>query len=419
MTTSQKKRFDLAVVNCGELLTLAGDDDRPKRGKALSDLALRKNAAIGISKGKIDWVGSQKQYRRSYSARQEINAEGAVVMPGFVDPHTHAVFAGSRELEWVQKITGTSYLDILKSGGGILNTVEKTNAASQKTLFEKAKTTLQTMLAQGTTSLEIKSGYGLNLQQELKILKVIRRLNKEMVLDVVPTYLGAHVIPKSSQNNRSAYVKEVIESLTKVKPYATFCDVFCEEGAFTHSESKQIFQAAKSAGFQIKLHAGQFSDLGGIDLASSFHAVSIDHLDVIKKKDIPKLSDSGTMGVLLPGVSHFLALKKHAPARDLIDGNVPVALATDFNPGSSPCLSMQEIIHLAVLHLKMTPAEAISAATINAAHALGLAQQVGSLALGKQADLLLLDLDHYEQLPYFFGSNHVHTILKKGIVVNA
>lgn len=340
-------------------------------------------------------------------------------MPGFVDPHTHAVFAGSREGEWVRKLGGTPYLDILNSGGGILRTVEKTSAASQKTLFKKATSTLQTMLAYGTTSVEIKSGYGLNLIQELKILKIIQQLNKETVLDVVPTYLGAHAIPSAYKNNRSAFVSEVIASLKKVKPYALFCDVFCEEEAFTLSEAEQISQAAKTAGFQIKLHAGQFSDLGGIKLASRVQAVSIDHLDVIKKRDIPTLSTSGAIAVLLPGVSHFLALKRHAPARDLIEGNVPVALATDFNPGSSPCLSMQEIIHLAVLHLKMTPAEAISAATINAAHALGLGQQVGSLEIGKQADLLLLDLDHYEQLPYFYGHNHVVTVLKKGTVVYA
>lgn len=413
-----RTHFDLAILNAGELLTLSGASLAPKKGASMDELGLISKGAVGISKGKITWVGRHKQFRRAYTARHEIDAGGGVVLPGFIDPHTHAVFAGSREAEWLQKMRGlVPYLDILKKGGGILSTVEHTRAASPKTLFESAKITLNKMLEQGTTTVEIKSGYGLDLKQEQKILNVIQRLKKTLPMDVVPTYLGAHVLPKTAQDDRSAYVREVIDSLPKMKPAAAFCDVFCEDGAFTASEAAEIFTAAKAAGFQVKLHAGQFSDLGGIGLADRFQAVSIDHLDVIRKKDIPVLARSGSIAVLLPGVSHFLNSKKHAPARALIDGGVPVALATDFNPGSSPCLSMQEIIHLAVLKLKMTPAEAISAGTINAAHALGLSGWTGSLELGKQADLIILDVEHYEQLPYYFGVNHVNTVIKNGRVV--
>lgn len=412
-----KTHFDLAITHCGEVLTLSGASAQPKRAEALCDLVVIKKGAVGISKGKIAWVGHHHTYRRAYTAKKEINAAGAVVMPGFVDPHTHAVFAGSRESEWLQKLAGRPYLEILKDGGGILNTVKQTRAASPQKLLKNAQNVLKQMTAHGTTTVEIKSGYGLKLKQEMKILNVIQHLKKESPLDIVPTYLGAHVVPENTDGNRKAYVQEVIESLIKIKKKAVFCDVFCESDAFNLAETQAILEAAQALGFQLKLHAGQFSDLGGAAVAAGLQAVSVDHLDVIKKRDISKLAASSTVGVLLPGVSHFLDAKKHAPARTLIDGGVAVALATDFNPGSSPCLSMQEIIHLAVLHLKMTPAEAISAATINAAHAVGLAHNVGSIEGGKQADLLILDIEHYEQLPYFFGVNHVNTVIKRGAVL--
>lgn len=412
-----KAHFDLAITHCGELLTLSGASQQAKRGASLSDLSVVKKGAVGILKGKIAWVGHQNTYQRTYTAKKEINVGGAVVMPGFVDPHTHAVFSGSRESEWLQKLSGRPYLEILKNGGGILNTVKHTRGASSQKLFERTQKVLHQMATHGTTTVEIKSGYGLSHKQEIKILDVIQRLKKESPLDIVPTYLGAHILPEEAHSDRTAYVTEIIENLKKIKKKAIFCDVFCEEGAFTLAETKQILEAAKTLGFQCKLHAGQFSDLGGPALAVTLQATSVDHLDVISKRDILKLAASSTIGILLPGVSHFLAAKKHAPARTLIDQGVAIALATDFNPGSSPCLSMQEIIHLAVLHLKMTPAEAIAAATINAAHAIGLSEKVGSIEIGKQADVLILDIDHYEQLPYFFGVNHVSTVIKNGKVL--
>ena len=408
---------DLAIVNCGELLTLAGASDRPKRRSALSDLDLIRNGAVGVSQGKIAWVGSQKEYRRLGRARREIDAEGRVVLPGFVDPHTHAVFAGSREGEWAQKMAGVPYLEILKKGGGILSTVEATRKASLKSLYDAAEGYLRKMLSYGTTTVEIKSGYGLNLENELKILKVIRKLKKSLPLDIVPTFMGAHAIPKEYLDRPEEYVDQVIQILPKVRSYAEFCDVFCEEGAFSASQSRRILEAARREGFRIKMHAGEFSDQGGVRLAAEFKALSVDHLDVIRMEEMSLLAENGVIGVLLPGVSHFLKSGKHPPARALIEAGVPIALATDFNPGSSPCLSMQEMVHLAVRDLQFTPAEALSAATINAAHAVGMADRVGSLEVGKEADLLILDLERYEQVPYFFGVNHVGKVLKKGKVI--
>lgn len=406
--------FDLAIFNCGELLTIASPDG-PKRGEALADVGLIENAAVGIHQGKIAWVGTQKEYRKArHRAKRGIDVEGRLVMPGFVDPHTHSIFAGSREGEWIRKMQGVPYLEILKSGGGILSTVEATRAATAAALFDAAAGYLDKMLSNGTTTVEIKSGYGLDLKNELKLLKVIATLKKKMPLDIVSTFLGAHTIPREHRDSPEAYVDQVIEMLPAVRPLAEFCDIFCEQGAFSFIQSRKILDAARQGGFQIKLHAGEFSDLGGVQLAAELKATSIDHLDHIVPKEIPFLAASGAVGVLLPGVSHFLKAKQFPPVRALIEGGVPIALATDFNPGSSPCLSMQEIVHLAVRDFGLSAAEAISAATINAAHAVGLGNRVGSLEPGKQADLLILDLEHHQQIPYFFGTNHVAQVLKKG-----
>jgi imidazolonepropionase len=409
-----KHSYDLAIVHCGELLTLG---DGPKRRSELSEVGLIREGAVAISRGKIAWVGTQKAYRRQICARREIDAGGKVVMPGFVDPHTHAVFAGSREGEWGEKLRGVPYLEILQSGGGILSTVEATRAASLKSLTETAERSLRKMLSCGTTTVEIKSGYGLDLPTELKILKIIERLSDQLPLDLIPTFMGAHAIPKEYSDRPEAYVDRVIEMLPAVRGRARFCDVFCEKGAFNSDQTRRILEVAERGGFSIKLHAGEFSDQGGIRLAAEFGAVSVDHLDHVQPEEMLLLAQSGAVGVLLPGVSHFLMAKHLPPARALIEAGVPIALATDFNPGSCPTVSMQEIIHLAVRDFKLSAAESISAATINAAHAVGMGDVVGSLEIGKQADILILDLEHYEQLPYFFGVNHVEKVLKKGRVV--
>ncbi|MFY9270982.1 MAG: imidazolonepropionase [Candidatus Manganitrophaceae bacterium] len=408
---------DLAITHCGELLTLASGGNQPKRRSEMSDLGLVRNGAVAISHGKIAWVGTQREYRRRGRARREIDASGKVVMPGFVDPHTHAIFAGSREREWAEKLRGVPYLEILQKGGGILNTVQATRAASLKSLTERAEKFLKKMLSYGTTTVEIKSGYGLDLPSELKILKVIERLADRLPLNLIPTFMGAHAIPKEYSGRTEAYIDQVIKMIPAVRSRARFCDLFCEEGAFNADQSRRILEAAKREGFAIKLHAGEFSDQGGVRLAAEFGAVSVDHLDHISSEEIPLLAESGAVGVLLPGVSHFLMAKHLPPVRALIEAGVPIALATDFNPGSSPSLSMQEIIHLAVRDFKLTVAEAISAATINAAHGIGMGEQIGSLEVGKQADILILDLEHHAQLPYFFGVNHMEKVLKRGKVV--
>ncbi|MFQ5579078.1 MAG: imidazolonepropionase [Nitrospiria bacterium] len=409
--------FDIAIIRCGELLTLSGASTHPKRRAELADVGLILNGAIGISGEKIAWVGSEAAYRQIGRAKLEIDAGGKVVMPGLVDPHTHAVFAGSREGEWEEKMRGVSYLEILEKGGGILRTVDATRAASPEHLLNRAKKTLKKMLSHGTTTVEIKSGYGLDQKNELKLLEVIQKLKEETPLDVVLTFLGAHAIPREYLNDPDAYVDLVIGMLSEVKPGAQFCDVFCEEGAFSYAQTRRVLAQALITGYQVKLHAGEFSDQGGIRLAVEFGAVSVDHLDAIQENEIPLLAESGAVGVLLPGVSHFLRMKEIPPARALIEGGVPIALASDFNPGSCPSLSMQEMIHLAVRNLGLSTSEAIAAATINAAHAIGMASRVGSLEVGKQADLLLLDIDHYQQLPYYFGLNHVDKVIKKGKMV--
>ncbi len=413
----QLPTFDLAIIHCGEVLTLSGASECPKRRAELADVGLIRDGVIGISGEKIAWVGSETSYRQLGRAKREIDAGGKVVMPGLVDSHTHAVFAGSREGEWEEKMRGASYLEILKKGGGILRTVDATREASPEDLLNLAKETLKKMLSYGTTTVEIKSGYGLDLKNELKILNVIQRLKDETPLDVVATFLGAHAIPKEYLNNSDSYIDLVIGMLPEAKDHAQFCDVFCEEGAFSASQTRRVLEQAVKLGFQVKLHAGEFSDQGAVRLAAEFAAVSVDHLDVIHECEIPLLIESGAVGVLLPGVSHFLRMKEPPPVRALIEVGVPVALASDFNPGSCPSFSMQEMIHLAVRNFNLSASEAISAATINAAHGLGMASSVGSLEVGKQADLLLLDIDHYEQLPYYFGMNHVDKVIKNGKIV--
>ena len=410
--------FDTAIINCGELLTLAGKHG-PRCHGDQSEIGLITHGAVGIIKGKIAWVGRQEAYQRNGRAQVELDAKSQVVMPGLVDPHTHAVFAGTRETEWIQKIAGASYLELLQQGGGILSTVEATRATDEKSLYDLAEKRLKKMLAYGTTTVEIKSGYGLNLENEIKILKVIQTLKKRLPMDIVATFMGGHTLPMEYLHHPEAYVNQVIEMLPHARPYADFCDLFCEEGAFSPSQGRKIFKAAKASGFKIKLHAGQFSDQssrGGIKLAKTFSAISVDHLDMISPQDIARLKKSGAVGVMLPGVSHFLGTKKIPPTHALIEAGIPIALATDFNPGTSPCLSMQEMIHLAVQAFRLSPEEAIVASTINAAHAIGMANNTGSLEVGKQADLIFLDLDRYAQLPYFFGVNHVTLVMKKGKV---
>lgn len=421
----QKESADLLIVDAGELLTLRGGS-RPRIGAEMENLGIIRDGVVAIKGGLICDVGPLQEIYNRWSAPGIIHAEGRVVMPGFIDCHTHAVFAGSREGDFVQKliakrrreITGLStYLEILKRGGGILNTVAETRAASEEDLIANGKFWLENMLKYGTTTVEIKSGYGLSFEDELKILFVIKKLRNRSCLDIVSTFLGAHAFPP--EKTREAYLKEIILTIPHAiyHELAEYCDIFCEDGAFYLAEAEKIIETALGWGLKIKLHAGEFNDLGAVELGVKRGAVSIDHLDHISNSAILAMAETGTVGVLLPAVPFHLMTGHYAPARKMIDAGVPIALATDFNPGSAPNFSMQMVIALACRQMQMTPAEAIVASTINAAHAIGMDKKVGSLEIGKQADIIFLDIDNYLQLPYWFGGNLVSKVIKKGMIV--
>ena len=401
---------DILIKNAAELLTCHADS--PKRGGDLNNPGVIENGAVAVTAGKITYVGPTKDI--NFEAKQTIDAAGKVVMPGLIDCHTHAVFGGSRENDFLRKLRGERYLDILKAGGGILSTVEKTRAASREHLLAKTLKHLDQMLAYGTTTMEIKSGYGLTFDDEQKILEVAELANQKHPMDVVKTYLGAHTVPKDK--SKSEYLREVLDSLEKMKPHAEFCDVFCEDGAFSPEESRQILTAAQNLGYKIKIHAEQMNTLGGAELAAELNAVSADHLEHISDAGIDRLAESDTVGVLLPGVVFYLMLDKYAPARKMIDRGMALAISTDFNPGSCPCDNLQLIMTLACLQMKMLPAEVINAATINAAFALDRQNEIGSLHSAKQADIIILDAPNHNHVPYRFGANRVETVIKNGLI---
>lgn len=410
---------DLFIQNCGQLLTVEGASRRPKILKGMDDLGIILDGAVAIKEGIIIDVGTTKQLGKKYNKKgiQVIDALGKVVLPGFVDCHTHAVFGGDRAGEFVQRIQGANYLEILKKGGGILSTVENTRKLPLEKLINVSKKHLDTMLLHGTTTVEIKSGYGLDKNNELKILQAIQYLQKTHSLDIVPTFLGAHTIPSEYQSYPDAYVDFVCNIFQEVKPYATFCDVFCDEGGFDVKQTERILSTAKRQGFRLKIHVNEFKDIGGVPLAVRLCVTSADHLDNIIHRDILKLKESGIVCVLLPGVPFFLMKDNYAPGKKMVEEGLPIALATDFNPGTCPCGNIQMMVTLACLKLGMTPAQAINAVTINAAHALGMAERIGSIEVGKQADIITLDIQDYNQLPYYFGTNHVKNVLKKGRLI--
>ncbi|MDH4300143.1 MAG: imidazolonepropionase, partial [Dehalococcoidia bacterium] len=379
------------------------------------------NGAVAIDGKVIVAVGETDEVLAAVTrARTVIDATDRIVLPGFVDCHTHLVFGGSREDEFIQKIGGRSYLEIMQGNGGILSTVEKTREAlaSPRALLNRAGAFLDKMLAYGTTTTEIKTGYGLSTESELALLKIIASVKESQPVDIVATFLGAHAFPKEYAKRKADYIQLVLGMLERVKTegLAEYCDVFVEVGAFSPSEARTILEQAKKHGLKLKLHAGEFNDIGGAELGAELGATSIDHLDYISERGIELMAEKKIIAVLLPGVPFHLMTDRYAPARKLIDAGVPVALATDFNPGSCPTLSMQMIIALACRQLKMTPAEAINAATINAAYALDRGDKVGSIEVGKRADTMVLDIPHHRQLPYWFGVNLVTTVVKNGVV---
>jgi imidazolonepropionase len=341
-------------------------------------------------------------------------------MPGLIDSHTHLVFAGSRELEFEQRIQGLSYLEIAERGGGILSTVEATRKAPFEELLSLGKKRLDRMLSKGVTTIEAKSGYGLSLQDEIKILKVTKALKESHPIDIVPTFLGAHTVPKEFRNDRKQYVDLIIQEMiprVAQEGLAEFCDVFCEEKAFSLEESRKILETGKRYGLKPKIHADQLSSGGGAELAAEVGAFSADHLEYVSPIGIERMAERAVTAVLLPGASFFLSMKQFPPAREMIERGVAVALATDLNPGSSMTESLPLMITMGCTMFRMTPKEVIQATTIHAAKSMGRENKIGSLEVGKEADVLVLDIPNYKYLPYHFGVDHVETVIKKGKVV--
>jgi imidazolonepropionase len=410
----------LVIDNAGEMITVAGNNRRPRKGESLNDMGIINDGALVIQDGIIVDVGPRTEVfaSREIEGATIIDAGGKLVLPGFVDPHTHLIFAGSRENELRWKIEGASYAEIASRGGGIISTMNATREASQDDLLGLAKDRLEVMMRHGTTSVEVKSGYGLNVDDEIKMLEVAKQLSEANALDISSTFLGAHAIPPDFKDNADGYVAQVVERmLPRVadQELADFCDVFCEEGFFDVDQSRTILEEGRTYGLVPKLHADELSDLGGASLAAEVGAISADHLEKSSDEGILRMVEKNVVGVLLPGTS-FSTNIGYADARRMIELGLPVALATDFNPNCWT-KSMQFMISLACFKMRMFPSEAIVASTINAAHAIGKAHEVGSLEPGKKGDVLVLDMENHEQIPHRFASNHVETVVKEGTII--
>ena len=399
----------------------------PRRGATLAELGIVKDGALLVRDGLIAAVGTRAKIGALPEAAtaEKLDLAGRVMLPGFVDSHTHLIHAASRAEEYELKIAGASYEEIARKGEGILNSVKKLRAATADALKQRARRALSQFAAHGTTTIEAKSGYGLDVASELKILRLQKELAAEQPLDIVSTFLGAHVVP-AEYRGTPAGVKKYIALLAETlipqiakEKLAEFCDVFCDRGAFTREQSKQILEAGKRHGLTPRVHAEQLTRTGAAQLGVKLGAASCDHLEQINSSDIAALSMSPTVATLLPGCDFHLGLNHYAPARKLIDAGAIVALATDYNPGTSPTVSMPMILSLACSQLRMTPAEAIVAATINAAYSLRRDQHIGSLGVGKFADLAVFEVADYREIPYYFGVNTCWMTIKRGVVVYA
>lgn len=413
------KQVDL-IIKADTILTCRSRCGFKRGVKQMNDIGLLQSGFIAVKNGKIIDIGKLAVYNKKYKAKKIIDFKNKVVLPGFVDSHTHPIFAGSRVNEFQMRSSGASYEEIHAKGGGIFATVNATRSASFSALFENAKFYIENMLRHGSTTIEAKSGYGLTSEDEIKLLKVIKRLNEVLPADIIPTFLGAHSVPIEYKKAHTEYINLITKKMlpwVKKENLAKNVDVFCEEGAFSLEEAKKILTAAKKLKFNLKIHADEFKNLGGSSLIAMFKGLSADHLMNISDKDINLMAKNKTAAVLLPGTTFFLNKDKYAPARKLIEKNVIMALATDFNAGSCQTMSLQMIISLACIKMRMTPAEAINAVTINGAYALGLSNKVGSIEKGKQADFCVLSISDYMQLPYYFGVNLADCVIKKGNIV--
>lgn len=406
-----------------QLATLASNHKGPRTKEAMSDLGLIQDGSLWIEEGIIKAAGPTKNLEKLYEVRQEevevIDAAGLLVTPGLVDPHTHVVFAGSREHEFEMRLKGASYMEIMNAGGGIHATTKMTRMASEEELVRQTAQRLDSFLKHGVTTVEAKSGYGLDLETELKQLRVIKTLQEQHVIDLVPTFMGAHAVPKEYQGNSEEYVNYIISKILPVvarEKLAKFNDVFCEVGVFTPKQSERILEAGKLYGLRPKIHADEIKPYGGAELAAKLGAISAEHLLKTSNEGIRAMADAGTIACLLPATALYLR-ETAANGRQMINEGVPVAISTDCNPGSSPTTSMPLVMNLACISMHLTPAEALTAATYNAACAINRQDLVGSLEIGKQADFVIWNVKNYQELQYLFGVNHVKAVWKKGIKV--
>jgi len=412
---------NVLIINSSELIAPKSDQGKPLRGKKQRELDVIKDGAVFIANGRINDFGKTKYLLDKYSNSKIIDAAGSVVMPGFIDPHTHLVFAGSREEEFLLRLRGEDYLKVLNEGGGILSTVSDTRKASFDELYELSYNRIKKMISYGTLALEIKSGYGLNLEDEVKILSVIAKLKEEFDIPIKSTLLAAHALPQEFAGNKNAYIDficEVIIPNVAKRGIADFNDAFCEKDVFDVEDCRKILQTGLQYGLKPKLHTDEFYSLGGISLGRELNAISLDHLVNSKIDELKKLSESETIAVILPGTYFGLRECRTNYAREIIDSNIPLAIGTDFNPGTCMCYSMQTMIELSVLKLDLLVEEAINAATVNAAFALCLQDEAGSLEENKRGNFIFLDIKNYKEIPYIWGTNKVYKVVINGKEVN-
>lgn len=407
----------LAVLHASQLVTLGGPK-RPRVGVELCELAIIADGGMLVRDGAIVATGPSDVIEKQMpSGAEVVDATGRVVLPGFVDAHAHPVFAGNRVDEFEMRARGATYEEIAAGGGGIRSTVRKTRAATEDQLLAQAIKHAEWFIRCGTTTVEAKSGYGLSVEDEIKILRVVRRLNQEAPVEFVPTFLGAHAIPEDFQSEPDRYVSLVIdEMLPRIadERLAEFCDVFCERGYFDLETSRKILSAARERGMGIRMHADQLSNGGGAELAAELGAVTADHLEQTEAPGIAAMKRAGVQPVLLPGSVYALGKERYPRAREMIEAGLAVVIATDFNPGSSPTPSMQMVLSLAATQMKMTPAEGVTAATINAAYSLKRGDKIGSLEVGKLANFALHDCADYRELAYYFGVPQTHSVYVRG-----
>lgn len=409
-------KADKIIINIKELITMSSGT-QPRFGKAMENPAAISEAGIAIKDGLILEIGASQSIANKYPEAEKLDAKGMLALPGFVDCHTHPVFVFTREDEFALRLEGKSYVEIAKAGGGIRSTISSTRNASEDLLFELSAARINKMISMGTTCLEAKSGYGLDTESELKQLRVIKRLHDELPIDIVATFMGAHEYPAEYKDKHEVYLdllcKEMIPAVAE-QGIAEFCDIFCEEHVFGIQESRRVLQCARDYGFKLKMHADEIEPMGGAELAAELSCVSADHLGATSNSGIEAMQKAGVIPVLLPATLFSLRSKSYAPAVLMMETGLPVAIATDYNPGSCNCDSMPFTISLACLQMGISPNAALCAATINAAHAISRGRLLGSLEVGKQADITLWNIPSVNYIPYHFGSSYLNQVIKRG-----